>query len=251
MIKKKKFKRLHDLLDNYNEKSSDYLYKELNRLFIRHKRYSIYKKYDDENDINSELGLFFSNTSTWEDNCDKRKYACGSKKINFVRCLSYQQDESVAMWYMYGHPNNIRLEFNGKALRNNLGIVNNKNITLSAKILFKNNSDSSNKNIVDTTIESNKINSFDLLYYSKKNDSYYLRRDLFERNEYDKEKGDKLKEERFLKRYAFGAEFESRLEISFEKEEIEKLIESRKIDDIIGIFVCLKGFTKVEAYKPP
>ncbi len=211
---------------------------QLVKLFSYHHYFSFYAAIDDEKQYrDKKFYLFFGLPNGWEDREDKEKYKKNISKdeLCFVRCLSYQQTESIAMWHMYGLPNNVRITIEGDDLINGLGLKE-QHKDLYCYLIFK-------KNIIGEKflIQSSQIEKFDLLYYSPNKDesTYFVQKDADV--VVKKIKGEsiaQLKDEFFLKRYAFASEVETRLQIRLEKKFLEEhLPKDKKISDICGLAI--------------
>ncbi len=214
---------------------------QLVKLFSYHHYFSFYAAIDDEKQYkDKKFYLFFGLPDRWEDKEDKEKYKKNVSKdeLYFVRCLSYQQTESIAMWHMYGLPNNVRITIKGSVLRNGLGLLNKRKDTLKAYLICK-----GNRMGEKFEINSSEIEKFDLLYYSlnkeDKRKSYFVQKDSdvvvkIVRNELISQ----LKDEFFLKRFAFASEVETRLQVKLNVDFLKKYLpQGISIDDICGLAV--------------
>ncbi len=234
-----KDKQLLKLLRDKKTTKEDIEHK-LNVYVSRHDSFSFYAAVDDEEQYKDrKFYLFFGLPNGWEDKQDRSKYVenNSSDTLWFVRCLSYQKSESIAMWHMYGLPNNVRITIKGSTLRKKLGLLNNSKEKLNCYLICKNNQIGKK-----FTIKSSDIDKFDLMYYSPNNDeyhSYFVQKDSNivvpkVRNELISQ----LKNEFYLKHLAFAAEVETRLQIQFKEEFLKKHLPAKaEIKDICGLAV--------------
>lgn len=243
MAKQKKSKRDRDFSNLLRKEKLDKsaILNHLSNYASDHSSFSFYAAIDDEKQYkDKKFYLFFGLPDRWEDKEDKEKYKKNISKdeLCFVRCLSYQQTESIAMWHMYGLPNNVRITIKGSVLRNGLSLVNKRKDTLKAYLICKR-----NRIGEKFEINSSEIEKFDLLYYSlnkeDKQNSYFVQKDSdvvvkTVRNELISQ----LKDEFFLKRYAFASEVETRLQVKLNVDFLKKYLpQGISIDDICGLAV--------------
>lgn len=228
------------LLRNRNTKKDEIKDKLLN-YFSNHKYFSFYSAIDEENQYKGKkFYLYFGLPDKWEDKEDEGKYvkSISENELCFIRCLTYQQTESIAMWHMYGLPNNVRITIKGSALRNGLGLLKKHKEILRCYLVCN-----GNKQGTKFEIDSSDIEKFDLLYYSKNKDD--------KQNTYFVQKGSnvvvktvdgglisQLKDEFCLKHFAFASEVETRLQIRMKKDFLkEYLPKESSFGDICGLAI--------------
>ena len=241
-----------DLLDKVKDS--------LSRYPSHHHYYSFYTEYEKGRFEGKPFYIFFGNAEKWPDKADKRKYE--SKEFTyFVRCLSSQTSESIAMWHMYGYGKNVRVCMPGAILRNGLhaskkkGEANKK--PLKASLLYKI-KETEGDHFEDFDLDPSKIECFDMLYYSKnKNDDKYLvQKGDFKRKNFEAAKMKVLLGEQFCKRYAFASEVETRYQIKMTKDEIKEILKSDSTPyEFVGLYVYLDlskdNQKKIEITKRP
>ncbi len=232
----------------------------LSRYPSQHHYYSFYTEYEKERFEDKPFYLFFGNADNWTDKADKRKYE-DSEYTYFVRCLSSQTSESIAMWHMYNYGKNIRVCVPGAILRNGLHVNKKKGksgqASLKASLLCKE-KETERLRFENFDLDPSKIECFDMLYYSKnKGDGNYLvQKGDFKRKYFESKKMEVLLNEQFCKRYAFASEVETRYQIKMSNEEIDKLLKTKFASyDFIGLYVYLdlpkKCLMKIEIAKRP
>ncbi len=209
---------------------------------FHHHWYSLYTSFDYIEDYNgNSFELFFGNPRHWNDDKDKEKYFQDNRKLYFVRCLSYQKSESIAMWYMYGYPNNIRIKIPYSILKEGLMFENKgKEKLLKCDVLFNNGTKKSD------FIKPSSIEKFDILYYAQNEDkrTYFTQKGSMEYKQIDEEKFKRVKGKFFMKRFAFASEVESRIQIALDKDDFLEHLgndgKKYKEEDIIGIKVLME-----------
>ncbi len=147
-------------------------------------------------------------------------------KKYFVRCLTYQPSESVAMWHIYGYPRNVMLKFKGSYLRRSLSL--NKTSGKHDEMLHCLLDAGSMK--LEVNIPQNYLKIYDVLYYVKSSnnkssdDIYYVEKGSFNSKEI---KGSQLKNinERYLKRAAFAYERETRFYFALDDAAMNEIFE--------------------------
>lgn len=223
-----------------------------------HDYFSFYTELEHYKDDN-EFYLFFSRPMHWTDKNDANKYK-DEENISFVRCMNYQISENIAMWYMYGYPNNIRIKIDGPTLRN---AISNK--TYKIKIVYKEKGKkklTKASKIIDVNCIS--IDRFDVLYFAKESkrtngnkDGYFLEKGTQILKNRCLKNVEALLNEKFMKRYAFASEVETRFEFEISKKELKQLIKNNDLninneERIVGLklyFDLLKD--KISIFRRP
>ena len=192
----------------------------LKRKAQSHNSYKHYAPIDRIIKIVKEKKLYLGDGKDWNDTVDSDNFTNSrTKLINFGKCFSYAQDESVAMWMLYGgtYHNNAMIDFTRTAIRN---ILN----TSTIKLGFWQNGEFvcvSEIKKLDFCIE-----MVDVVYYNKK--TKYLKRS----DESCINVSDTLIDQLGLygKAYPWSYENECRLIVSIKKEMIPEGCNTVEID---------------------
>lgn len=188
-----------------------------------HNYYKLYSSYDKVIAIKNNNCLFLSNGVNWNDVIDRNGFNNPEYTAeNFGICFSYSQDESVAMWMLYGGINNesAMIDFTKKAIKNILEIK-------AVKIGYFN---SDNEFVCKKTLCENEFGIFisDVIYYKKSEGKYYIKRSDEHVDNVDKSVIDNIL---FCKKlYPWKYENECRLIVQIDKSLLDHNITHVKID---------------------
>ncbi len=231
-----------------------------------HRYFSFYTEYEPEYFSGDTPYLFFNNVDNWEDDLDREKFLEPQKKY-FVRCLSYQPSESVAMWRCYGYPNSLRIRIKAPALRKALCLgKENEKAFLKCALKLR-----SREKEIEVQIPAKRLHVYDVLYYArdpengclnKKTQTYYVEKGSFNTKGITYEELSRI-DKRFLKRMAFASEKETRFYFALDEELFEEIVsEDERLaypkilyDDVESIKVFLPndvvGRNNLEIIRPP
>ena len=179
-----------------------------------HNHYKCYSSFKNILSIKRSKFLYLSTGETWNDITDRNSFNNSSNNCtNFGKCFSFSQDESVAMWMLYGGIDKLSgmIDFTKKGMQS---ILETSTISVG---YFENNAFVSLCELKRNDFE---IFITDIIYYKKNGEFYYI-------NRYD-ESFSCLSEEVFQtlngckKAYPWKYENECRLIVSIKNELFDK-----------------------------
>ena len=231
-----------------------------------HRYFSFYTEYKPEYFLGDTPYLFFNNVDGWEDSLDKNKFIEEGKKY-FVRCLSYQPSESVAMWRCYGYPSNLRIRIKATALRKALCLgKENEEASLDCALVLK-----GLENEVKIKIPAKYLHVYDVLYYARDAEqpdrdyhskTYYVEKGSFNAHGITREELSGI-DRRLLKRVAFASEKETRFYFVLDEKLFQEIVPSEvrcswpkpNYQDVMSIKIFLPndvvGPKNLEIVRPP
>ncbi len=135
-----------------------------------HNCYKCYSRIDSIVDIRDNKVLYLSTGTRWNDKTDRKGFNSDLfENVNFGKCFSFSQDESVAMWMLYGgiEKRGGMIDFTKKGMES----------ILSADTIEFGRSDN-HRFIPEKELHSDSFDLFciDIVYYKKHSTGYYLRR---------------------------------------------------------------------------
>ena len=135
-----------------------------------HNHYKCYSSFKKIVNIKEFKSLYLSTGETWNDIVDRNSFNSSCNEYtNFGKCFSFSQDESVAMWMLYGGIDKLSgmIDFTKKGMQSILDVATvsvgyfDNNLFVSVKELMRNDFD---------------IFITDIVYYKKKGSLYYISR---------------------------------------------------------------------------
>ena len=204
---------IKETLEN-NCNSSEHLKYYLRKKAEAHNHYKCYSSLNRILSIRDSKKLYLSNGEKWNDVVDRNDFNSNTDiYVNYGKCFSFSQDESVAMWMLYGGIDKLSgmIDFTKKGMKSILGI-NSINVGYF------------NKNgMFNSVVELNKSNFeiylVDIVYYKKNDDVYYINRSEESFKNLSKDIFDKLR--CCKKTYPWKYENECRLIVSINKKYIK------------------------------
>lgn len=159
-----------DELKNYRDSAQEMI-KYLRRKAENHNHYKSYGSLEGILKIKNNKVLYLNDGKEWNDVLDSENFnSDDSVYKNFGKCFSFSQEESVAMWMLYGGINNMggMIDFTRKGMHNileietvNVGKLDESKGFISLFELGKNQFE---------------IYMTDVIYYKQNDKSYYIKR---------------------------------------------------------------------------
>jgi len=150
--------------------SAEELMKYLKQKARNHNCYKCYSTIDRIVDIRDSKYLYLGTGKRWNDINDRDGFNLEhSKTVNYGKCFSYSQEESVAMWMLYGgiEKKGAMIDFTKKAIENILSVLSIEfgnfadNVFVPKKELLRNSFD---------------LFCIDIVYYKENSTGYYIKR---------------------------------------------------------------------------
>ena len=143
----------------------------LRRKGENHNCYKAYSTLERVTAIRDTKFLYLNNGDGWNDVIDRNNFNYTTNSIvNYGKCFSFSQDESVAMWMLYGGIEKLSgmIDFTKKGMQS---ILNTNSISIG---YF----DSDGKFITEMVLEKEKFDIYitDIVYYKSNGNRYYINR---------------------------------------------------------------------------
>lgn len=150
--------------------SADKLLQYLKQKASNHNCYKCYSRIDDIVSIRDNKFLYLGTGAKWNDKTDRNGFNSDQfKNINFGKCFSFSQDESVAMWMLYGgiEKQGGMIDFTKKGLKS---ILSAQSIEFGYSV--------NRKFVLEKELQRDSFDLFciDVVYYKENSRGYFIKR---------------------------------------------------------------------------